>query len=131
VTTDTSPHVVRIVYQSGVDHDCAIATLAMLCGATYAQALAAYRQPLRIVKHGAHWFQMREAAKRLGVKTRVTRRFDIDEDTGILCVRKPKEEHVVFLWEGRIIDGNGEAWLMPVEYLDTYGYRPTSLLVRV
>ena len=87
--------------------------------------------PLKVVKTGAYWREMKTAAKRLGVKTRVTRKYDIEEDTGILCVKCGRLEHVVFLWEGRIIDGNNESWLLPIQYLDAYGYRPTSLLVRV
>jgi hypothetical protein len=130
--TGLSPHLVHMVRQTGVDHDCAVATLATFCGVTYAQALAAYREPLRIVKSGAEsWRPMQAAAKRLGVATRITRKYDIEEDTGILCVKKPKEEHVVFLWEGRVIDGNGELWLSPLQYLDAYEYRSTSLMVRV
>lgn len=129
----TVPELVRFVPQNGDDNDCSVATLATLCGVTYSQALAAFVEPVKVLRRGAYWKDMQTAARRLGVKTRVVRngRFDIQCDTGILCVRKPKEEHVVFLWAGRIVEGNRDLYLCPYNYCAVNGYTPKSLLVRV
>jgi hypothetical protein len=58
-------------------------------------------------------------------------RYDIEEATGLLNVRNAKEDHAVFLWAGRIMEGNSEGWLEPEDYLRHYKYRAHSLLVRV
>ncbi len=131
VPTDI-PEPIRLVKQTGVHGDCAVSTLAMLVGVTYEEALAAFERPASVLVDGADWGAIRKAARRLKVATRLLRtRFDLDEDTGVLALKKARaDEHLVFLWEGRIIDGNGELWRMPMAYLDAYGYMPTGLLVR-
>jgi hypothetical protein len=131
------PLMVRLVRQSGIETDCVVASLASLCGLTYTQALihCAEANP-DVLTHGMNWKDTRKAAKAAGIETRVIKsgRFDITEATGILCVIRKKndrkEEHAVFLWAGRICDGNGELWLDAADYFQAYGYRPTSLLVR-
>jgi len=124
----TFPLLVRVVKQDGTLPDCAVAAVAMLCGVTYGEALAAFPKPKSVMKIGAYLTEVRTAAKALGVTLRVSRRFDVDEDTGVLHV-SGRDEHVVLLWEGRIIDGNGECWLSASTYLGVYKYKPKTLLV--
>lgn len=126
----TAPEMVRFVKQDGESLDCAIATVAMLCGVTYTQALTAFPKPSKVLESGAYLTELQAAAKKLNVKTKIKKRFDVDEDTGILYV-SGKDEHLVFLWAGRIIEGNGECWLNPASYLATYKYKAKSLVVVV
>ena len=121
------PDLVRVVRQDGHLPDCAVAAVAMLCGVTYGEALAAFPKPQSVVKVGAYLTDIQTAAKVLGLRTKLRKRFDIDEDTGILHV-SGKDEHIVLLWDGRIIDGNGECWLSPTTYLGTYDYTPKALI---
>lgn len=124
------PELVRVVKQDGTLTDCAVAAVAMLCGVTYGEALAAFPKPDRVVRIGAYLTEIQTATKALGIRTKLRKRFDIDEDTGILYV-SGKDEHIVLLWDGRIIDGNGECWLSPTTYLGTYNYTPKTLIVPV
>lgn len=126
----TVPEMVRMVHQDGNLPDCAVASLAMFCGVSYGEALAAFPKPHRVIKVGAYMTEMQAAAKALGVRTRLRKRFDLEEDTGILHV-SGKDEHLVFLWAGRIIEGNGECWLSSQSYLHTYDYSAKSLIVVV
>jgi hypothetical protein len=134
--TSLPPSMVRLVRQTGIESDCVVAALASLTGLTYTQALVhcAAVNP-GVLESGMTWKDTRKAARRAGIRTRVRRRFDMTDETGLLCVRRQKnghlEEHVVLLWEGRLCDGNGELWLDPDQYFAQYGYKPTSLLVRV
>lgn len=126
----TAPEMVRIVRQDGELPDCAVASLAMLCGVSYGEALAAFPKPQRVIKVGAYLTEIQVAAKALGVKTKIRKRFDLEEDTGILHV-SGTDEHLVFLWAGRIIEGNGECWLSAFSYFATYEYTPKSLVMVV
>jgi ABC-type bacteriocin/lantibiotic exporter with double-glycine peptidase domain len=125
------PTLVRFVRQSGHHGDCGVSTLAMLAGVMYEDALAAaVRYQPAALNIGLSWDAMRSAARRLGVKTRIARSYDITEATGILNVaNRKKEEHWVFLWAGRIVEGNGELWKDPDDYLRHYRYRAKWLLV--
>lgn len=122
------PLLVRVVKQDGNLPDCAVAAVAMLCGVTYGQALAAFPKPSSVMRIGAYLTEVQTAAKALGVRLKVRKRFDVDEDTGVLHV-SGKDEHIVLLWDGRIIDGNGECWLSASTYLGVYSYTPKTLLV--
>jgi hypothetical protein len=129
----TSPDMIRVVHQTGAHPDCSVAALATFASVTYAQALAAFTNPSLVLKRGAHWREVRAAAKRLGLKTALKRSYDIDEDTGLLYLAslKPKDDdHMVFLWAGRVMD-HEQAWLNPSAYLAANGFRPESLLVVV
>ena len=124
----TFPILVRVVKQDGTLPDCAVAAVAMLCGVTYGESLAAFPKPQSVVRIGAYLTEIVAAAKVLGVKTKIRKRFDVDEDTGILHV-SGKDEHIVLLWDGRVIDGNGECWLSASTYLGVYEYTPKTLIV--
>ncbi len=133
------PSLVRFVRQSGHHGDCAISALAMLAGVLYEDALiAASKVNPNVLQVGMTWPQIRASARRLGIKTRTRHPADLSEQTGILHVERvalgldPTDpHHVVFLWEGRIVDGNGELWLEGVDYLRHYGYEAKGLLVAV
>ena len=130
------PTLVRFVRQSGHHGDCGVSTLAMLAGVMYEDALlAAAKVNPEVLQTGMTWAQIRAAAKRLGLKTKTIQKFD-DDATGILHVSRVAlglnacdPEHVVFLWEGRIVDGSGELWLELDTYLKHYGYEAKGLLV--
>jgi hypothetical protein len=126
---------VRFVRQSGHHGDCSVSTLAMLAGVMYEDALlAAAKVNPRVLNEGMTWTQIKAAAKRLGLKTRTVYNYD-DDATGILHVSRvalglgQPSEHVVFLWEGRVIDGNGELWAELDTYLKHYGWEAKALLV--
>jgi ABC-type bacteriocin/lantibiotic exporter with double-glycine peptidase domain len=127
------PVLVRFVRQTGFHGDCGVSTLAMLAGVLYEDALAvAARIQPAVLQMGLTWDEMQAASKRLGLKTRLLRAYDIEEVTGVLNVthrRKKDNDHYVFLWEGRIVDGNGEMWREPSDYLKHYNYRARWLLV--
>jgi hypothetical protein len=131
------PTLVRFVRQSGHHGDCAVSTLAMLAGVMYEDALlAAAKVNPHVLAQGMTWPQIRAAARRLGLKTRTVHTYD-DDATGILWVepvalganRGDLTEHVVFLWEGRVIEGNGELWNDLDTYLRHYGWEAKALLV--
>lgn len=129
------PHIVKFVRQSGDYADCGVSTLAMLAGVPYEAALAAVLtyEPA-VLENGVCWTELRKAARFLGVSTQLLRSYDIEEATGILGLKAEKkrgEDHFTFLWEGRIIDGNGEMWKEPADYFRQYKFRPTWLLVAV
>lgn len=123
------PDMVRMVPQTGFHPDCGIASLAMLCGVMYEDALAAFADPAEVLQKGVSWPMMKAAALKLGIRTTVKRKYDIHESTGILNVIRPKDEHLVLLWEGRIVEGNGELWKNPEDYLKHYKYTAKGLLV--
>ncbi len=123
------PTLVRFVRQRPPHGDCGVATLATLAQCTYEEALAAVvRYQPAVLQSGLDWQEMRRAAKRLGLTTRLRRRYDINEATGILRLRNLKgEEHYTYLWAGRIVD-SGDGWEDPDDYLQHHGYTPTALL---
>lgn len=128
------PSYIKAVRQNGFNRDCTLATIATLAGVNYEEALAACVtiQP-QVLEMGLSWPQIRRACESLGLDCALKRRgyYDIEEETGILNVKNRKEDHVVFLWAGRIIEGNFECWLEPEDYLRHYHYKPYSLLVRI
>lgn len=127
------PEIVPIVSQSGEHADCAVAALAMFAGVDYATALAAFDRPRRILRGGAQWADVRRAARRLGLRTRLTRRYDLDEDTGLLYLASRharEDDHMVFLWAGRVIDG-GQGYVAGSLFCALQGFEARSLLVRV
>jgi hypothetical protein len=112
-----------------------VSTLAMLAGVMYEDALlaSAHVNP-KVLTVGMTWPQIKRAATRLGLKTRTIQNFD-DDATGILHVSRvalgvaDAVDHVVFLWAGRVVDGNGELWMEISDYLRHYGWEAKALLV--
>ncbi len=113
------------------DGDCGVACLAMITGVNYEHALIAIGEAEPMVCTKGVWtHHMRAAASRLGFITRVRRKFDIETDFGILNVKfkSVSHEHLVVLWEGRIIDTDFGLYMADV-YFSVMKARPTSLLV--
>jgi hypothetical protein len=134
VSEPLPPAYIKFMRQNTVNSDCVVSALAMLSGVTYEVALAAcvIVKPDVLEQGMGRWENVKRAASILAQTTRVVPRgrYDLDEDTGLLHVKSRKEDHVVLLWAGRIIEGNGELWLDPDDYLRHYNYQPYSLLVR-
>jgi hypothetical protein len=128
------PIMLRLVRQTAMHADCAVATLASLCGLTYDEALVVCaRVAPTVLDEGMSWRELRAAAKAIGVPTRLLRRgqYDEDEATGILCVQTGEPtDHFVLLWQGRVIDGNATLYLSVDDYCKTHKYTPGTLLVR-
>jgi hypothetical protein len=127
------PDVIRWSPRSQGHGDCAVAALEIACGVTYETALAAALGACPdVLTRGLNWPEIRKAAGFLGFKTRLTKRFDLDEDTGILDVwQEQGGEHVVYLWEGRIIEpmhDRQQLWLSAQSFLTHYHYTHGSLL---
>lgn len=130
----TIPHVVRMVRQQEKHGDCAVASLAMLCGVDWPTAFAAFDNPRGVLRHGVRpWTPIKRAALRLGVKTRVATRVDLERDSGILYMSEidGPDGHAVFLWQGRIVEGDGSLWLFVSDYLKAHQYEAHSLLRRL
>lgn len=129
------PHMVRMVRQNGMDKDCGVAAVGMLLGLREPQALAAcVAVAPKLLDEGMYWSEIRQVATSAGVNVTLKRkgRYDIDHDTGVLGIHlKKRLGHFVFLWSGRIIEGNTELWLDPEDYFNHYACTPGSLLVRV
>ena len=93
--------------------DCGVCCLAMLLGVSYETALIATRMPSAMTT-GMTTAQIKATAKRLGKPLKTKRTFDLDSDTGILCVRSATKwgglEHVVVLKDGLIVDTDASLW---------------------
>lgn len=107
----------------------------MACGVTYEQALAATLQVApKVFSAGIFNKETKKIAKLLGHKATVRRKFDVDEDTGILEVRQPHvydSDHYIYLWEGRIIEpmaSRQQLWLCASDYLAHYKYQALHLI---
>lgn len=131
------PDVLRWSPRSEGHGDCAVAAIELACGVTYEIALAASIATCpQVLQIGLNWREMRRAVKLLGFACALQRKFALDEDTGILNVyqaaHKDRSNHVVYLWEGRIVepmDTRRQLWLDADQFLHHYKYRAGSLLV--
>jgi hypothetical protein len=125
--------VIRVVLQRH-EWDCTIACLAMLLGVDYESALVACATIKPACCEGLYLYEIQAAAEELDapLKLRRARRFNLDEDTGILHVFNLKSAtyHVVILWRGTIIETDGTLWDDSSTYFASKGYRPGALLVR-
>lgn len=133
----SAPPFVRFLFQRYPHGDCGVRTAAMFANVTYEEALiAAAKVKPTVLKAGLTWPQMRATLRRLGLKTRLrVVPPDLSEVTGILYVVRvalgvaDKGEHLVFLWDGRVLEGNGECWGDVELYLRHYGYEAKGLLI--
>lgn len=98
--------------------DCGCATLAMLLGISYEDALLALGGEAPRVLRGGVWLtQLQRAAAKLGSPLKIKRRWNIDEDEGIAQIRfKSGAYHVVVLRAGLFFDTSCEVW-HPDDYL--------------
>lgn len=130
--------IVRFVHQTTESHlgDCSIASLAMLLGIAYAEALVLIAPVCRtVLREGANWAELKRAARRHRPRVKLIeqRGFSIEdesEDSGILGVESKEtgKQHAVYFKRGLIFDGaTGNVWDADV-YLNTQNYRPLTLL---
>lgn len=128
------PHFLRIARQNTENSDCAVAAISTLCGVNYEEALAACVQVVPdVLTDGLTGSQIQRVMDLLhcaGEVTANTKTIDLEEHTGVLIVSKRRDWHAVILWAGRIIDGNGELWLDPHDFLRHHGYRLRGLVRR-
>lgn len=133
------PDVIRWSPRSAGNGDCVVAAIEIACGVTYEQALeAAVREcPKKVMQNGMLIKETIRTVRALGWQTKLRRKFDLDEDTGILFVDQPQYmpagscEHAVYLWEGRIIEPQNarrQLWLDAAAFLSHYKTKATSLL---
>lgn len=115
--------------------DCAIAALALACGVTYEIALAAVLGVCaNALIEGLDIKEVKLAATHLGFKVRISRKYDLEDDTGILFVEQPHVKdsgHAVYLWEGRIIEpkhDRQQLWLEAQAFLSHYKYKAKELI---
>ena len=129
------PDVIRWTTRSGDVGDCMVVALEIACGVSYEEALGACLETApRVLRKGMYWSQAKRAAKKLGFATKLIPfgRYDLNEDTGILYGTDGKEDHVVYLWEGRIVEPMArrrQLWSDPEQFLKYYNYSISSLLV--
>lgn len=114
-------------------YDCGVACLAMLTGVSYEEALIATQLP-KVMTTGMTTAQLRATAKRLGKTLTTKRAFDLEADTGILCVRSPKKwghvDHLVVLKDGLAVDTDATIWDADV-FLAAYDAETVCLFVLV
>ena len=124
------PDVVHWVSRNGQDGDCAIAAISLATGASYEAVLAeAIQVRSDAVTVGLNWREIRTTIKRLGFSSRLRRKYDLDEDTGILDCKRGRQEHVVYLWEGRIVEPRWRSmWRDPEAFLKHEDWAPGMLL---
>lgn len=127
---------IRLITKRG-KNDCAIAALTSYLSRDYEEVLiAASRVSRTFWTAGLSNPEHVRVAKRLGVKTRWTKSFDIDDATGVLWVSyhdNADTQHSVVLIEGKIFDPD----YTPVclidhdDYFRVFNAFPNQLLVRV
>ncbi len=122
--------IIRVVVQRH-PADCGVATLAMLLGVSYEDALVALAaEEPAVLTRGVFTKHLEAAAQKLGFRLRRRRRYSIDDDTGLLNLssRKWRTDHVVVLREGLVIETDGTIWDAG-EYLAALKAKPGMLLV--
>ena len=130
-----APDVIQLVPKHGLK-DCVVAALTAYLGKSYEEVItAAARVRKGFWRSGLEWQDSIKIARRLGVKVRLAKDYDLEEDTGILAVNYNvgRKEHVVLLMNGRIFeleDVPVTSW-EPKAYLQAENVTPGCLLVRV
>lgn len=118
-------------------NDCAIACLASYLGRDYAEVLiAASRVSKTFWTAGLSGVEHVRVARRLGVKTKWTKTFDLNDDIGVLFVTyhdNSTQQHDVLLIEGRIFDPEySPACLIDADdYMRVVNAAPQSLFIKV
>lgn len=129
-----APSVVQLVPKHGLG-DCVIASLSAYLERPYEEVVAAagkvYPTFWRTGLENKHTFFI---SRRLGIKVRWVRDYDIEEDSGVLSINYivGLKEHAVLLLEGRIFELEDKPvtrW-EPDAYLAAHGARAGCLMVR-
>lgn len=127
---------VRLIPQRG-KADCSIAALASFTGADYEEVLiAASRTRKTIWTEGLQGPAHVRICKQLGVKARWYKKFDIDEDTGVLWVAyndDASKHHDVLLIDGKIYDPDHNPVIVADhdDYFRHFNAYPKELLKRI
>jgi predicted double-glycine peptidase len=111
--------------------DCGAATLAMVLGISYEDALIALGgQVPQVLRRGVWFPELQRAAESLGVTLTLRKRWTADEHEGIAQVKfKDGTAHVVVIREGLVFDTDLSVW-DPADYLKAQRGTFGSLLVR-
>lgn len=125
----------QIIKQRAVG-DCGVAALAMYAEMSYEDAYVAFSkvEKWRRGKSGTYGREVIAAAKELGLTLTPTRKYDLDDDEGILRVRwndKPGDGgHWVAVRKGLIFcPSDGASGVLEWrDYLERYNGRPCTLL---
>mgnify|MGYP001579715419 CR=1 FL=1 len=125
------PDMVRWIPRNAENSDCAITALQLATGLTYEAVLAAALNVVPgVLTKGMSMANLKRVAAELGFAASWKRKYDISEATGLLYVETKKEGHVVYLWEGRVIEPLSQSlWRDPADYARCEGLRIGSLLV--
>ena len=113
---DGSIPYLRIVGSKGSDivGDCGICAIGTLTGHTYEDVVAVADRISKNWKSGLWLKEIMEIAKELGLTLKRKRKYDLEQDVGILDVMvkdgRKREAHVVVLNAGRIIDSDYSIW---------------------
>jgi ABC-type bacteriocin/lantibiotic exporter with double-glycine peptidase domain len=116
--------------------DCGIASLAMFLEMTYEDVYVAFAKLDAVTrgKAGTHGYEVIAAAKSLGCKLTPTRKYDLDDDEGVLRVRWNSGEraktggHWVAIKAGLILCPSDALAVPWREYMERFDGRPCSLL---
>ena len=108
--------------------DCTVACLAMLLGVSYEASLLAFASA-NIMTSGTYILHVIAAALQLKRILKDRRKFDLENDTGMLVVDSDtwKVHHVVILKDGLIIDTDSTIWDADI-YLSIHKAKGTHLL---
>lgn len=120
---------IRLVLQR-TKRDCSVACLASITGQSYEKTLMAFRHP--VYDQGASSRQILDAARRMGVEPKWSRKYDLENDQGMLAVRSELfqgDDHLVLLISGHIIDLDDPASLWEADdYLEAFQARVLSII---
>lgn len=111
-----STPIIRIVPQRH-PADCGVAVLATYLGLSYEACLIAVGQKEPHVLEVGMWItEIVGAAKKLGVKLKRRRRYDLETDEGIVTISSPKwaTDHVAVLKSGLLFDTDGSVYELDV-----------------
>lgn len=127
------PEILRWVPRNSENGDCALVAIQLATGFTYEVVLAAaiQVQPL-VLSRGLWWSETQSILKKLGYGSTIIRpkKYDLETSSGILCVKKKGEEHVVYLWAGRIIEPVDQTMFLEADdYLTANKYRAGGLCI--
>jgi ABC-type bacteriocin/lantibiotic exporter with double-glycine peptidase domain len=126
------------VMKQRADGDCGIAALAMYSEQSYEDAYVAISKlgPDELTrvrgKQGLYNSHLIAAAKHLGVQLTAVRKYDLDDDEGVLRVRWNKTPklggHFVAVKSGLVFDPTDATATPWRDYLERYDARPCTLL---
>ncbi len=111
--------------------DCGVATLSMLLGVSYEDALLAFGGAAPRVLRGGVWLtEMRRAAESLGTPLKLKRAWNVEDDEGIAQIKFRKAAyHLVVVRRGLFFDTDFSCW-EPEDYLKVRQATTGPLLVR-